>query len=118
MGTCPSLRAASLRSSLSTRMTSWPRSAKQAPATNPTYPEPTTAIRMVRLQGLKIQVVVQFEKEASQTRDYCVAKDATLRAARPDPSLRKKRLFRMTTKLHHHQKSRNGRGGGPFRRKG
>src|SRR5262249_12808277 len=26
--------------------TSWPRSAKQAPATNPTYPEPTTAIRI------------------------------------------------------------------------
>jgi hypothetical protein len=34
--------------------------------------------------------------EASQTRDYCVAKNATLRAARPDPSLRKKRLLRMT----------------------
>src|SRR5580700_4967333 len=27
-------------------MTSWPRSAKQAPATSPTYPEPTTAIRI------------------------------------------------------------------------
>ena len=40
-------------------------------------------------------------KEASQTRDYCVAKNATLRAARPDPSLRKKRLFRMTIKLGH-----------------
>ncbi len=44
--------------------------------------------------------------EASQTRDYCVAKKATLRAARPDPlrqaqgrlSLRKKRLLRMTIK--------------------
>jgi hypothetical protein len=41
-------------------------------------------------------VVVQFGKEASQTRDYCVAKNATHRAARPDPSLRKKRLLRMT----------------------
>jgi hypothetical protein len=39
--------------------------------------------------------VVQFDKEASQTRDYCVANNATLRAARPDPSLRKERLFRM-----------------------
>src|SRR5580704_9600080 len=38
----------------------------------------------------------QLDKEASQTRDYCVAKNATLRAARPDPSLRKERLFRMT----------------------
>jgi hypothetical protein len=27
---------------------------------------------------------VQFDKEASQTRDYCVAKSATRRAARPD----------------------------------
>jgi hypothetical protein len=35
--------------------------------------------------------------EASQTRDYCVAKSATLRAARPDPSLCKKRLLGMTT---------------------
>jgi hypothetical protein len=47
-------------------------------------------------------VVVQFEKEASQTRDYCVAENTTHRAARPDPSLRKRRLFRMTTKLHHY----------------
>jgi hypothetical protein len=50
-------------------------------------------------------VAVQFDKEASQTRDYCVAKNpsASLRAGcdavRADPSLRKKRLFRMTTKL-------------------
>jgi hypothetical protein len=44
---------------------------------------------------------VQFDREASQTRDYCVAKNATHRAARPDPSLRKERLFRMTIKLHH-----------------
>jgi hypothetical protein len=34
--------------------------------------------------------------DASQTRDYCVAKNATLRAARPDPSRRKKRLLGMT----------------------
>jgi hypothetical protein len=47
--------------------------------------------------------MVQFGEEASQTRDYCVAKNATLRAARPDPSLRKERLFRMTIKLHHYQ---------------
>jgi hypothetical protein len=32
-----------------------------------------------------------------QARDYCVAKYATLRAAHPDPSLRKKRLFSMTS---------------------
>jgi hypothetical protein len=47
---------------------------------------------------------VQFDKEASQTRDYWVAKSATHRAARPDPSLRKERLLRMTSKLHHYQK--------------
>jgi hypothetical protein len=39
-------------------------------------------------------VVVQFGKEASQTLDYCVARNATLRAARPDPSLRKERLLK------------------------
>ena len=39
-------------------------------------------------------VVVQFGKEASQTRDYRVARHATLRAARPDPSLRKERLLK------------------------
>src|SRR5205807_1761123 len=49
------------------------------------------------------QVVVQFGKEASQTRDYCVARNATHRAARPDPSLRKERLLRMTIKLHHYR---------------
>jgi len=31
-------------------------------------------------------------KEAIQTRDYCVANNATLRADRPDPSRDKKRL--------------------------
>jgi hypothetical protein len=56
--------------------------------------------RMFR--GFSPRVVVQFGKEASQTRDYCVAKNATLRAARPDPSPRKKRLLRMTIKLHHY----------------
>ena len=34
-------------------MTSWPRSAKQAPATSPTYPEPTTAIRIDSLPILE-----------------------------------------------------------------
>jgi hypothetical protein len=37
-----------------------------------------------------------IKKEASQTRDLCVAKNATRRAARPDPSLRKNRLLGMT----------------------
>jgi len=50
-------------------------------------------------------VVVQFGKEASQTRDYCFAKNAKLRAARPDPSLAKKRRLGMTAKLHHHRKA-------------
>jgi hypothetical protein len=44
-----------------------------------------------------------FDKEASQTRDYCVAKNATQRAARLDPSPRKKRLFSMTIKLTHYR---------------
>jgi hypothetical protein len=40
--------------------------------------------------------VAQFDKGASQTRDYCVAKYATHRAARLDPSLREERLLGMT----------------------
>jgi hypothetical protein len=51
--------------------------------------------------GTSQTVVVQFDKEASRTRGYCVAKDAPLRAARPDPSVRKERLLRMTIKLHY-----------------
>src|ERR1700678_2692244 len=39
----------------------------------------------------------EINMEASQTRDYCVAKNATRRAARPDPSLRKKRALGMTS---------------------
>jgi predicted CoA-binding protein len=38
------------------------------------------------------------KKEESQTRDYCVAKGATHRAARSDPSLRKE-MPRMTSKM-------------------
>jgi hypothetical protein len=45
--------------------------------------------------------MVHFGKEASQTRDGCVAKNATLRAARPDSSLRKERWLGMTIKLRH-----------------
>jgi len=48
---------------------------------------------------------MQFDKEASQTRDYWVAENATLRAARPDSSPRKERLFGMTIKLNHYRKS-------------
>jgi hypothetical protein len=50
---------------------------------------------------LQARAGVQFDKEPSQTRDYCVAKTATPRAARPDSSRRKERLFGMTTKLNH-----------------
>jgi hypothetical protein len=48
-----------------------------------------------------LSVVVQFDKEVSQTRDYCVAKSATHRAAHPDPSLRKERLLGMTIERNH-----------------
>jgi len=39
-------------------------------------------------------------KEASRTRDLCVAKNATQRSGRPDPSLGKKRLAQDDIKLH------------------
>src|SRR5579863_6939928 len=42
MGTSPCWRAATLASSVSTQTTSFPESAKQVPATRPTYPVPTT----------------------------------------------------------------------------
>jgi hypothetical protein len=42
--------------------------------------------------------VAEFGKEASQARDYRVAKCVTHRAARPDPWLRKERLLGMTMK--------------------
>jgi hypothetical protein len=46
----------------------------------------------------------QFEEDAIQARDCCVAKNATHRAARPDPSLRrlhliKAGLLRMTNEV-------------------
>jgi hypothetical protein len=40
-----------------------------------------------------------LNREASQTRDYSVAKNATVRAARPDPSLRKRGSLGMTIEL-------------------
>src|SRR5215471_13030814 len=44
MGTLPLVNARILAASLSTHTTSLPLSAKQTPATRPTYPVPTTAI--------------------------------------------------------------------------
>ncbi len=61
----------------------------------------------VNSQGCEVFSGGAFDKEASQTSDYCVAKNATLRAARPGSSRRKERLFGMTIKLHH-QMSRRG----------
>src|SRR4029078_6670184 len=46
MGILPRLSVRILVSSLSTQTTSLPDSAKHAPATSPTYPVPTTAIRI------------------------------------------------------------------------
>jgi hypothetical protein len=42
---------------------------------------------------------MQFDEDASQTRDSCVANSATHRAARPDPSRRNERLLGMTSKV-------------------
>jgi hypothetical protein len=55
---------------------------------------------------MKVALAVQFDKEASQTRDYSVAKNATLRTARLDSSLRKERLCGMTIELHHYRRGR------------
>jgi hypothetical protein len=56
-------------------------------------------------------VVAQSDKEAIQTRGYRVAENATHRADRPDPSLRKERSLRMTIKLHRYRENeKQGRG--------
>ena len=60
----------------------------------------------VSSQGCEVFGGGAFDKEASETHDYCVAKNATLRARRPDSSGRKERWFGMTIK--HHQMSRRG----------
>jgi hypothetical protein len=53
----------------------------------------------VSFSRVGISVGTRKNREASQTRDYCVAKSATLRAARPDPSFAQRtRSFRMTSK--------------------
>jgi hypothetical protein len=52
-------------------------------------------------------VVVHFDKEVIQTRGYRVAENATHRADHPDPSLGKKRLRRMTIKLHQYSEVRS-----------
>src|SRR6202050_4776725 len=53
-------------------------------------------------------ILVQFGKEARQTRPsvaFALSAQALWnRAARPDPSLRKERLLRMTIKPRHHQR--------------
>src|SRR6266540_3207768 len=46
---CPVLRDSILARSLSTQITSLPRSAKTAPVTSPTYPVPTTQMFMAQL---------------------------------------------------------------------
>ena len=46
IGITPRSRASILRVSLSTQVTSWPKSEKQAPETKPTYPVPIIAMRM------------------------------------------------------------------------
>ena len=45
---------------------------------------------------------MHFVREAIQTRNYGVAKNATLRADRPDSSRRKERLLGMTNQTYHY----------------
>src|ERR1019366_5523590 len=52
---------------------------KGGPGTNPIPVYDDTVFNIMTMNQM-----VQFGKEASQTRDYCVAKNATPRAARPD----------------------------------
>src|ERR1700691_3852042 len=49
MGSFPARRVTILDSSLSVQVTSCPISAKQAPVTKPTYPQPITEIRKIRI---------------------------------------------------------------------
>jgi hypothetical protein len=56
-------------------------------------PSPSSCNAFQRSSEPQCRVAVQFGQEASKTRDYRVARSATPRAARPDPSLRKERLL-------------------------
>src|SRR4029078_9925743 len=49
MGICPCCSMSIFCATLSTQVTSMPKSARQAPVTRPTYPVPTTQICMVRV---------------------------------------------------------------------
>ena len=60
MGIFPRRNIATLRWSLSTQVTSLPDSAKPAPATNPTYPVPTTAIFIQPPKDIKGYPLVLF----------------------------------------------------------
>jgi hypothetical protein len=46
-GDVPLRNASILDASLSTQVTTWPKSAKHAPDTSPTYPVPITAMRTI-----------------------------------------------------------------------
>src|SRR6478609_3486396 len=72
-GTSPARSLASLASFTSIQTTLVPESAKQAPATNPTYPEPTTAIftaPLVASVGLEVDHFVKNTKHKLRTQSW------------------------------------------------
>jgi len=80
-----------------------PRGCESLPENGRDFQPHVFSILLFRLSRKKSRelVVVRFDKEAMQARGYCVAKNTTPRADRPDPSLRKSGLPGMTIKLHH-----------------
>src|ERR1700722_2266905 len=66
----------------------------------PVHPGPPGVGRVLNVNFIITSVRMQSDKEASQTRGSCGEKNVPHRAARPDSSPRKKRLFGLTIRLH------------------
>src|SRR5580698_7782286 len=66
----------------------------------PVNPGPPGVGRVLNVNFIITSVLTQSDKEASQTRGCCGEKNVPHRAARPDSSPRKKRLFGLTIRLH------------------
>src|SRR5256885_17186559 len=66
MGVLPARSPASFASSTSTQVTECPVSAKQVPATRPTYPVPTTAMRIDPFSRLQLVCFILAQPHSGQ----------------------------------------------------
>ena len=83
MGTLPRRSSRTLAWLLSTQTTSFPDSAKQAPATRPTYPVPTTAIRIDLLEDSLYLLSYRLRDADSRRLPPCPARAHRCRRVHP-----------------------------------